>query len=306
MTETMRILITGAGGTLGRALAPILAARGDEPVLFDIEPVAGPLASVRGDVRRGADVRRAVAGCDFVVHTAAIHGIHLSNHSAEQFHDLNVTGTSNVWEAAVGAGVRGVVFSSTMGVYGDSRRPPDARSVVALDEDVLLLPADPYALSKVLGEEMCRYYGRRHGVPSIALRVGMFVPEPFFRYGIRLLYGGVDVADVAASVVAALDALATTTTTWDAFNVEAPLPFTDADAADLRADPLPVLERHWPGSAGLLAERGVTQLRPVTERFPTSRIEQRLGFRPASDFGTWLEGLRSRPDERAESDPPWP
>jgi UDP-glucose 4-epimerase len=54
----------------------------------------------------------------------------------------NLTGTFNVWEAAVQAGVRGVVFSSTMGVYGESRIPPHDDAVVAVRENLPVLPSD--------------------------------------------------------------------------------------------------------------------------------------------------------------------
>jgi UDP-glucose 4-epimerase len=90
------------------------------------------------------------------------------------------------------------------------------------------------------------------------------------------------------------------------FNVESPLPFAAADAADLRRDPLVAIDRHWPGSADLLRERGVRSLNAVTEIFPVARLEQRLGTRPRHDFGAWLAELRARPEERADADPPWP
>ncbi len=302
----MRVLVTGAGGTLGRALAPALAAGGHEPVLLDREPFESPYPVVSLDVRRLEDMRTAMRGVELVVHGAAIHGIHLRDHAPDEFVELNLTGTFNVWEAAAEAGVRGFVYSSTMGVYGDSRRPPDDDAVVALHEDQPLLPSDIYALTKVAGEEMCRYYGRRHGIPSIALRFGMFVPESFFRYGVRLLYGGVDTADVVGSVMAAVAALEAGRVQWDAFNVESPVPFTEDDGPELRRDPLRTIERYWPGSAALLRERGVDALQPITEYYPMRRIEERLGFRAECDFGRWLEELRSRPDERIETNPPWP
>ncbi len=302
----MRVLVTGAGGTLGRALAPALADEGHEPVLFDVQAFDTPYPVIQGDIRSLRDIRRAMEGVELVVHGAAIHGIHLHDHSAQDFHELNVTGTFNTWEAAAGAGVSGFVFSSTMGVYGDSRRPPNDDAVVSLAEETPLRPADPYALSKVLGEEMCRYYGRRHGIPSIALRYGMFVPEPFFRYGIRLLYGGVDTADVAGSVMAAVRALAEGSARWEAFNVESPVPFTVDDGADLRRDALAVVDRYWPGARALLRDRGVDSLSPITEFYPMQAIDRELGFRPHCDFGTWLEDLRARPEERSETPVPWP
>ncbi len=223
----MRVLVTGAGGTLGTALAPVLAEAGHEPVLQDVRPLETPYEFIQGDVRSPEDVLRAAGGAEVIVHTAAIHGIHLRNHSPRDFYDLNLTGTLNVWEAAVAVGARAVVFSSTMGVY-KSHNAPGAGA--ALREDVPLQPGDIYGWTKVAGEELCQLYGRTHGIPSVALRFGMFVPEPFFRYGIRLLYGGVDTHDVVRSVMTSMDALTSGNITWDTFNVESVMPFQENDA----------------------------------------------------------------------------
>jgi UDP-glucose 4-epimerase len=302
----MRVLVTGASGTLGTALLPRLVAVGHDAVAFDLRASSQPADWVTGDVRDADAVAAAMDGVDLVVHTAALHGIHLADHSPREFHDLNLTGTFNVWDAAVEQRVRGVVFSSTMGVYGDTRRPPADDDVVFLDEDLPLEPGDVYGWTKVAGEELCRYHLRQDGIPSVALRYGMFVPEPFFRYGIRLLYGGVHERDVADGVMAAIGALERGAIQHEAFNIEAPLPFTRDDAADLRRDPLAAVDRHYPGAAELLRSRGVASLKPISEVFSVRRLEQRLGFRPRHDFATWLEELREQPDERTESDPPWP
>lgn len=302
----MRIVVTGAAGTLGQALLPRLAAAGHVPVAVDVRRGAADAAWIDCDIRELEPVRRAMDGAEMVVHAAALHGIHLADHPPREFHDLNVTGSVNVWEAAAEAHVRGFVFSSTMGVYGESRRPGSEDAVAILDEGATLRPGDIYGWTKVAGEELCRYHLRRHAIPSIALRFGMFVPEPFFRYGIRLLYGGVHEDDVADAVMASIAALEREEIRHEAFNVEAPLPFTAGDGPDLREDPLPVIERHYPGAAGLLRSRGVDSLPPITELFPVRRLEQRLGFRPRHDFGAWLDGVRQRPGERADASPPWP
>ena len=302
----MRVVVTGAAGSLGHALLPRLARAGHDAVGFDVRRGTGPAEWMVGDVRRHGDVARSIAGADVVVHGAALHGIHLADHSPREFYDLNVTGTFNVWAAAVAHSVKGVVFSSSMGVYGESRRPDGGADVAFVHEDMPLEPADVYGWTKVVGEELSRYHLREHGIASVALRFGMFVPETFFRYGIRLLYGGVHVDDAAESVMAAIDALASGRVTHEAFNVEAPLPFTDADARGLRDDPLAVLDRHWPGAASLLHERGVRSLKPVTAVFPIARLEAKLSLRPAHDFGSWLDELARRPEERTASDPPWP
>ena len=299
----MRVLVTGAGGTLGLALAPALEQAGHEPVLQDVRDLDTAYEFARGDVRVAEDVRAAARGADVIVHAAAIHGIHLADHSTRDFYDLNLTGTLNVWEAAVDAGVRAVVFSSTMGVYKTHSAPGGGS---ALREDVPLRPGDVYGWTKLAGEELCQLYGRTHGIPSVGLRFGMFVPEPFFRYGIRLLYGGVDTHDVVRSVLSSIDALTSGELTWGAFNVESAVPFQEADAVQLARDPLPVLDTYYPGASHLLRERGVDSLAPITVTYPMDHARQVLGFEPQCNFEQWLDELRSRPEERADTSPPWP
>ena len=245
----MRVLVTGAGGTLGTTLAPMLVEAGHEPVLQDVRELQTPYEFIQGDVRSPEDVLAAARDTEVIVHTAAIHGIHLSDHSPRDFYDLNLTGTLNVWEAAVEVGTRGVVFSSTMGVYKPHNAPGEG---AALREDTPLRPGDIYGWTKVVGEELCKLYGRTHRIPSVALRFGMFVPEPFFRYGIRLLYGGVDIYDVARSVMVSMEALTSGKIQWDAFNVESVVPFKEEDAEQLAHDPMPVLDKYYPDASELL------------------------------------------------------
>lgn len=302
----VRILITGAAGTLGSVAIPRLVDRGHDVLALDVRRGSADCAWTIADVRDLEAVSSATKGADVIVHAAAFHGIHLAERSRREFYELNVTGTFNVWEAAVAHGVRGVVFSSTMGIYGDSRRPAGDREVAFLDEDAPLLPGDVYGWTKLVGEELCRYHARANAVASIALRFGMFVPEPFFRYGVRLLYGGVHEDDVADAVVAAVDRLREGGSGFEALNVESPLPFGPGDGAALRQDSLSVLDRHWPGASDLLRSRGVSRLQPVTEVFSVGRLQEGLGIRPSHDFGTWLRELERRPDEHAAASPPWP
>lgn len=83
----------------------------------------------------------------------------------------------------------------------------------------------------------------------------MFVPETFERYGFRLLFGGVDNRDVAQAVLRALDYAPPQP--FDAFNIMADVPFTDADARALQQDPVAVLERYFPGVQELAQARGL-------------------------------------------------
>lgn len=121
----MRIVIAGAAGTLGGVLLPRLAEAGHTPVAVDVRRGNQDVEWHAVDLRDADAVAQVAVGADLIVHGAALHGIHLSNRRAREFYDLNLTGTFNVWEAAVAQDVRGVVFSSTMGVYGET--PPTSR-----------------------------------------------------------------------------------------------------------------------------------------------------------------------------------
>ena len=298
------VLITGGAGTLGRVLAPVLMREGYGVRLLDVAEVEVPGAeSLRGDVRDARDVDSAIAGADALVHTAAWHGVHLRDHDANDFWSLNVEGTRTVYRAALRARVRRAVFSSTMGVYGESRRMQENGPAVRVHEDLSLLPGDVYGLSKVIGEELAAYHDRADGLAGIALRYGMFVPVPFAHYGVRLLYGGVDERDVASAVLAALRRLERGGSRFAAYNVESAVPFTEADGGDLPHDPLTAVARHWPDAPKLLAALGPRPwnepdepgggLTPIHEVFEIERARRDLGWSPRHNFGEFLEGVRT-------------
>lgn len=287
----MKILVTGAGGNLGRAAVPALVEAGHEVRLLDFRPLETEHESIVGDLRNPDDVRRAVAGADAVVHAAALHGIHLERWSAEDFWATNVTGTFTVYEAARAEGVSRVVLSSSMAVYGRSMEPPPGAWAVVTEASPVL-PADVYGLSKHLCEELARYHAAAGDVATVSLRFGMFVPETFERYGFRLLFGGVDERDVAQSVLLALGHDADSG--FDAFDVMSDTPFGPEDARELEADPLTVLERHWPGTSELVREPGLRLDELLREHWiwPIDKARRVLGYEPRFNFGEFLDALR--------------
>lgn len=286
------VLITGAGGSLGRVVAPLLADRGDTVRLFDSRPVDLPYDGLVGDIRDAVAVRDALAGVDAVVHGAAVHGIHVDKWSPQDFWSINVTGTFNVYDAARQHGVRKMVLCSTMAVYGESaQRAEDAWAVV--DDDSAALPIDVYGTSKHLCETLAADAARMWSIDTAALRLGMFVPETFERYGFRLLFGGVDDRDAAQAVVRALDHQPANG--FDVFNIFGEVPFTDAEATELAKEPAAVIERHWPGTLATVEERklDVDELVWGWAIWRSSKARDVLGWRPAYGFGDFLEALRN-------------
>jgi nucleoside-diphosphate-sugar epimerase len=288
----MRVLVTGAGGNLGRATLPALAESGHEPVALDNRDVETEYAFVRADIRDANEMAAAVRGCDAVVHAAALHGIHLAHWPAQDFFEINVRGAFNVFEAAREAGVARFVLASTMGVYGQSLEASDD-AWAWVHEGLPPLPKDIYGASKVLAEDLARYYARAHGMKVVALRFGMYVPSGFEHYGFRLLFGGVDERDVAQSVLLALER-EPLEDDFEAFDIMADTPFVEADVRGMHQDPLAVIERYWPGSNELFRDKGIDAREHIWARFlwPVTRAKERLGYRPRWNFDQFLDALR--------------
>jgi dihydroflavonol-4-reductase len=123
-----RVLVTGAGGFIGSAVARALVAEGRQVVGL-LEPGADSrnldgldVEPVTGDLRDLDAVRGAVAGCASVFHVAALYRFWARD--PRVFYDVNVGGTRNVLTAAREAGVGRIVYTSTVGTLGlDAGRP---------------------------------------------------------------------------------------------------------------------------------------------------------------------------------------
>lgn len=289
----MRVLITGAGGSLGRVLAPALQENGYTPVLMDFRPLDTPYEFIQGDVTSKAEVFQAAEGADVIVHGAALHGIHLRDHARDEFWKLNMEGTYHVYEAAREHGIGKVLLCSTMGVYGASITIPDG-SFAVVTEELPCLPGDFYGLTKTLAEELAGFYSRVHDVRTISYRLGMFVPESFVRYGFRLLKGGVDDRDVVQAFVLGLQ---NDTILCDAFNIMAAVPFSLEQLPLWRANPRALVEAQFPGISELVAQRGenIVELLEAWGQVYWSIEKARagLGYDPTYNFAEFHSALQS-------------
>jgi dihydroflavonol-4-reductase len=127
--DQRRAVVTGATGFIGSAVTRALVAAGWQvTALVEPDVDTGALDGldvqrITGDVRRGTDVRRAVAGATSVFHLAALYRFWARE--PRRFYDVNVDGTRQVLTAAREAGVQRVVYTSTVGTLGVDRSPGD-------------------------------------------------------------------------------------------------------------------------------------------------------------------------------------
>lgn len=163
----MRICVTGGTGFTGAALVLKLVELGHEVISLDKKPgiMADELKNrgatlITGSVTDRDAVKSAVEGSEVVMHLAA--AFRELNVPDSVYYDVNVNGTRVVFEAAIQAGVRKLVYCSTQGVHGHIENPPG-------DETSPIAPADYYQQTKYEGELVCHEYADR-GVEYTILR----------------------------------------------------------------------------------------------------------------------------------------
>ena len=171
------ILITGGSGLLGRYVVRALRDK-YRVVVLDREPPKDPVDFQQGDVLDLSSMTEKARGVDAIVHLAAIP--HPLDNPASEVVNLNVMGTFNMLEAAVRNNIRKFVFASSESTLGFAfAERPNFPDYVPVDEDHPSRPQDPYGMSKVICEEMCKSYTRRYALQTICLRMPwVWVPEP--------------------------------------------------------------------------------------------------------------------------------
>ncbi len=168
------VLITGGAGFIGSHLAHRLASLGAHVrVLDDLsgghahnlegDPAPGTIELHRASILDPADLARAVAGCRFVFHQAAMVSVPQSVEQPARCMEVNVVGTERVLAAARQAGVQRVMFAASAAAYGNTPSLPSKETD---------LPDcwSPYAASKVTGEMLLQTYSRCYGLSTISLR----------------------------------------------------------------------------------------------------------------------------------------
>lgn len=178
-----RVLVTGAAGLAGRHIVRELLANGVQVRGMDLREAPEAIEWHIGDITDPASVKKAVAGCFAVIHAAARPNIWAGE--GDDILRVNTLGAWNVFKAAEEAGIKRVVFCSSDSVIGytvaeGAMIPPDYMPV---DLAHPLRATDPYALSKILGEDIGRSFAHR-GMEVVALRT-VFVAYPEMECEIR-------------------------------------------------------------------------------------------------------------------------
>jgi nucleoside-diphosphate-sugar epimerase len=177
----MKIAITGTSGRVGSAVVKMALAQGHHVVGIDrVPPPADAshpnLIFIQADVTQYEPVEQALAGCDALIHLAAIPAP--GQHPDHEVHNTNVLGSYNALQAAAQLGIRRICQASSVNATGAvySRQP--RYDYLPLDEMHPTYAEDPYSLSKWICEQQADAIARRHEELTIAsLRLHGVVPD---------------------------------------------------------------------------------------------------------------------------------
>lgn len=165
----MKMMVTGAAGFIGTHLARSLAEAGHDMVAVDISEFhpdlqkAETISCVTADIRDESKMAEAMVGVNVVFHQAAMASVPESFANPAKCMDINVVGSTVVFEQARLAGVNRVVMASTSAIYGDDPTP-------VKNEGLTPAPRSPYAVSKLAMEQLADVYARQYGMEMVALR----------------------------------------------------------------------------------------------------------------------------------------
>jgi UDP-glucose 4-epimerase len=303
----VRILVTGSSGHLGEALCRVLSSEGHDLVGLDV--LESRYTAVVGSIVDRSCVRRCVEGAEAVVHVATLHKPHVGTHNRQQFIDANVTGTLNLLEEAVAAGVGRFVFTSTTSAFGRALTPPDGAPAAWITEDVAPVPRNVYGVTKAAAEDFCELVHRDHGLPCLILRTSRFFPEADDRDELRatydddnlkvneLLYRRVELEDVVSAHLLALERAPAIG--FGRYIISATTPFTRDDLAALRTNAPAVVKRLFPDYERVYAQRGWRMLPGIDRVYVNDRARSELGWLPRYDFAHALDRLRAGEDTRS-------
>ena len=185
----MLILVTGATGFIGGALVRRLVDHGKRVRCALRQPIAvrGAETVVVGEIGSQTQWQEAVSGVNVVVHLAGVAHLAATPHSAGVHRAVNASGTSSLVQAAVAAGVKRLVFVSSIGVNGETSGERPFREEDAAN------PEGPYAVSKFEAEQRLVALAAAQAIEWCIIRPPMVYgpnAQGNFRQLLRLIAGG--------------------------------------------------------------------------------------------------------------------
>ena len=166
----MKILVTGGAGFIGSHITEYLVQRGDDVTVLDnlntgrkenLAKINDKINFVNGDIRDSQLLEKLVSDTAGVFHEAALASVQDSFNMKDEYFDVNVNGTENIFKLAKEYGFK-IVYASSSSVYGNPKKIP-------ITENDDRKPINPYAQTKLDDEVLAKKYSEM-GVRVIGLR----------------------------------------------------------------------------------------------------------------------------------------
>lgn len=172
--QNSKVLVTGGAGFIGSNLCEALLAQGNKVVCLDnfmtghrknIKPFLKNenFTLIEGDIRNYEDCEKAVTGCDYVLHQAALGSVPRSIKDPMTATDVNIGGFVKMLFAVKEARVKRFVYAASSSTYGDSKSLPKV-------EDKIGNPLSPYAITKFANELYAKNFSDIYGIETVGLR----------------------------------------------------------------------------------------------------------------------------------------
>ncbi len=303
----MKVLVTGSAGHLGEALVRTLLDLKHEVVGLDI--VESPFTTHVGSIANRSCVKRCMRGVQVVFHSATLHKPHVATHPRQHFVDTNISGTLNLLEEVVRAGVESFVYTSTTSVFGHALVPPPGAPAAWITEEVTPIPKNVYGVTKAAAEDICQLFHRNQGLACIVLRTSRFFPEEDDNRGIReaysdanvkaneYLYRRVDIEDVVSAHLLASEQARSIG--FRKYIISATTPFSPDDLTDLRVDAPAVVRRRVPDYEAEYDRRGWKMFPNISRVYVNERARKELGWWPRYNFNYIIGRLKADEDLRS-------
>lgn len=279
-----RIVVTGARGRIGRAIAAAARRAGASVVACDLAP--GPKL-VRADVRDLGSLISAFEGADCVIHCAGLHAPHVGQYSDTAFRSINVDGTATVLRAMRRVGVPSLVLTSTTALLGGGARAgAPARWI---DDTTAPRPRSIYHETKIAAESLVRSECGPRLSASI-VRLGRCFDEAPQVMAIHRLSRGIDPRDAA---MAHLRAARFATREPTPLIVSCSSPFRRADCLALGREADKLIRKRCPGLARQFDRLGWPLPAAIDRVYDSREARRRWNwqprFGPQSIFARWCD-----------------
>lgn len=174
MIKNEKVLVTGGAGFIGSNLCRILLDQGNKVICLDNfstgyhSNITALLDNdffqlIEGDIRNAEDCERAVEGCKYVFHHAALGSVPRSINAPGATTEVNVSGFVNMLHAAVQAGVARFIYAASSSTYGDHPALPKIEHLIGK-------PMSPYGVTKYANEVFAANFSELYGIETIGLR----------------------------------------------------------------------------------------------------------------------------------------